>query len=86
MTCPNCGLEHPYADPYDCAETCRVALIKALRHTQGVNRQLLDACQEALDLIRRRVQWVDIRPDTPLLAQLKLAIQAAEEEMTDVGA
>lgn len=78
IRCLKCGQPSQNGSPHQHTD-CISALQAALQREEVLANQLLEASKEARDIIRRRVQWAGIRPDTPLLAQLKAAIAAAEE-------
>jgi len=59
---------------------CLKALGAALRRKELLANQLYEACKEARDLIRMRCHWAGIGSETPLMAELKLAISAAEQD------
>ncbi len=80
-TCPNCGLAHECPDFFNRPPDCVEALKAALRRRELVTANLYEALKEARQLIRMRIQYAGIRPNTPLLAQIDAAMEAAEEEL-----
>ena len=75
MTCQKCGQpEHPAVD-------CFAALWGELKRKEIVTEQLYEACKEAKGFISRN-EWRSLYfPNpVPILTQLELAIQRAEEE------